>query len=183
MKRKLGLSTVSIAIALVLPVVAGCKTCEGGACATSACETGKAVCKTDKCGGGSCKTDAVSCARKCGVQKAEDAAVSTATLKTLLDAKTPLLLFDARTGKYDDGRRIPGAKALSPEASAEEIAKAAPSKDALIVTYCSNVKCQASPKLAAALGKLGYKNVLEYSAGIAGWAEAGNAVEEPGKQD
>ena len=35
-------------------------------------------------------------------------------------------LFDARAGKYDDGRRIPGAKALSAASPDTEIDKAAP---------------------------------------------------------
>ena len=50
------------------------------------------------------------------------------------------------------------------------------SKDALIVTYCSNLKCPASRMLAKRLAKLGYRNILEYPYGIAGWIEAGHKV-------
>ena len=172
------ISTVLVFSALVLPAVTGCKSCEGGACAISASETGKTLSLNNKCGKGGSESLA-----GCKVEGAakNTVTVSTEALKTLLDAKTPLVLADARTGQYDDGRRIPGAIELSPTASAEEVAAALPAKDALIVTYCSNVKCQASPKLAAALKKLGYSNILEYSAGIAGWTEAGFEVKETGK--
>jgi rhodanese-related sulfurtransferase len=124
-----------------------------------------------------------SCGGACGkvpAAKAEtvgSADISTAGLKALLDSKTPLALFDARTGKYDDGKRIPGAGSLSPEATAEEVGKLISGKDVLIVTYCANLHCPASAKLAAHLRELGYRNILEYSAGIAGWIEAGNKVE------
>jgi len=91
-------------------------------------------------------------------------------------------VFDARTGKYDDGKRIPGAGALNAESTAEEVAKAIKEKDSLVVTYCANLHCPASSKLAAHLRELGYKNVLEYRDGIAGWLADGNKVDETAKK-
>jgi rhodanese-related sulfurtransferase len=178
MRTSIKILSVMAVVALVLPALTGCKSCEGGACAISAGEAGKTLNVDGRpggCGGKACG----GCPVSTGGEKA--ATVSTASLKAMLDAKTPLILLDARTGQYDDGRRIPGAASLSPTASEAEITKVLPAKDALIVTYCSNVKCQASPKLAAALRKLGYTNVIEYSAGIAGWTEAGFEVKETGK--
>ena len=152
------IKTLLVAVlALVLPVVAGCRSCEGGACAIVASETGKAF------------------------STSEPAVVKTAALQALLTANAPLVLLDARSGKYDDGRRIPGARSLNDKSSAEEIAKVVKTKDTLIVTYCSNLQCQASPRLAKHLRGLGYKSVLEYSEGIAGWTEAGNRVKEAQK--
>ncbi len=103
--------------------------------------------------------------------------INTAVLSTLMHSGVPVAILDARTGKYDDGRRIPGARALSPEAGAEEAARLIPSKDALVVTYCANLHCPASARLAAHLRKLGYVNVLEYPYGIDGWAAADMKVE------
>ena len=161
MKRKDTKSKLSITnsllitiLALALPVVAGCKSCEGGACAIVASETGKALSET------------------------QPAVLTTAVLHTLLEADTPLVLLDARSGKYDDGRRIPGARSLNDKSSAEEIAKTLQTKDTLVVTYCSNTKCPASGHLAEHLRTLGYRNVLEYSEGIAGWTDAGYKVKE-----
>ncbi|MBF0501274.1 MAG: rhodanese-like domain-containing protein [Candidatus Riflebacteria bacterium] len=116
----------------------------------------------------------------CGVptkdSPAEPAKINTSALESLLQSKIPILLFDARMGKFDDGNRIPGAKALGPEAKPEEVAKAIPSKEALVVTYCVNLKCGASHMLYKHLKELGYKNLLEYPEGIEGWVKAGNQV-------
>ena len=108
--------------------------------------------------------------------------ISTAGVKALLDSKVAVTILDARTGKYDDGKRIPGAGFLHAESTAEETAKAIKDKDALVVTYCANPHCRASAKLAARLRELGYKNVLEYRDGIAGWIEAGYKVDEVAKK-
>lgn len=94
----------------------------------------------------------------------------------LLRSGVPLVLLDARSGKWDDGRRIPGAKSLNEGSSEKEIARAIRGKDTLVVTYCANVKCQASPKLAKKLHELGYENILEYPQGIDGWEAAGHKV-------
>lgn len=105
--------------------------------------------------------------------------LTTKQLKELLDSKEKVILLDARTGKYDDGRRIPGAKSLSPKASPEEVEKVAGSdKKALIVTYCSNLQCPASGFLFEHLKKLGYTNLREYPQGIKGWTEAGHKADK-----
>ena len=102
--------------------------------------------------------------------------IGTAALKTMMDAGTAMTLVDARTGKGDDGRRIPGAVSLSPMATEQEIESVLKSKDALVVSYCGNLKCPASRILAVRLQGLGYKHVLEYTHGIEGWAAAGHPV-------
>lgn len=109
-------------------------------------------------------------------QLQENAIVSTGALKAMLDARTPVVILDARTGKYDDGRRLPGAKALAPEAGEQEMAAAIPSKDALIVTYCTNPACPASGELAKNLKQQGYRNVIKFPEGIQGWMMAGFEV-------
>jgi len=110
--------------------------------------------------------------------ESKDAEIDTLALQTLITSGVPLTILDARTGKYDDGRRIPGAKGLGAQSTSEEVEAVVKSKDALIVAYCSNLKCPASRMLAKRLKELGYKNVLEYPKGIAGWTEAGNGVEK-----
>jgi rhodanese-related sulfurtransferase len=105
--------------------------------------------------------------------------IGTAALKTMMDAGVPMTFVDSRTGKYDDGRRIPGALSLSPVATEQEIQNVLKSKDALIVSYCANLKCHASLMLAVRLQGLGYKHILEYPYGIEGWFEAGFPVMMP----
>jgi rhodanese-related sulfurtransferase len=105
--------------------------------------------------------------------------IDTAALAAMVMAKTPMVILDARSGKYDDGRRLPGAKQLAPDATPAEVAKAIPAKDTLVVVYCSNLKCPASKHLAEQLLKLGHSNVLKYPQGIEEWVATGHPVENP----
>jgi rhodanese-related sulfurtransferase len=111
----------------------------------------------------------------------EPAKLDVAALDSLLQAKTPVILMDARSGKFDDGRRIPGAIALNADSKSEEIGAVVAAKDALIVTYCTNLECKASPKLAEHLRSLGYTNVKELPEGIEGWVAAGKTIDQPKK--
>ena len=132
--------------------------CPAGVCAVS--DKAKADAK-----GGSCATEA------------KAAVVNTAGVAALLNAKTPVAVLDARSGKYDDGKRLPGAKSLNADSPEADVAKLLPDKKALVVTYCAGLKCPASGQLAAKLRKLGYENVLEYAEGMEGWLKGGYAVE------
>ena len=126
------------------------------------------------CASGVCKAKAHGAA--CTMMK--EGAVNTAALVSMIRAKTPMTVLDARAGKYDDGNRIPGAKALAPDATEEQVAAMVPDKQALVVTYCVNLKCPASHMLGERLRQLGYTNVLEYHEGIEGWMAAGNEIEK-----
>jgi rhodanese-related sulfurtransferase len=155
--------------------LANCGTCE------TAQEKGcKSAAKAPACAGGACDIAKKGDVKDCPVVTKE-AVVNTEGLAVLLKAKVSVKLLDARSGKYDDGQRIPGATQLSPDAAAEVVDKTLPDKSALIVTYCGGVKCPASKALADRLKKDGYSNVLEYPEGIAGWLQAGNAVDNPKK--
>ena len=151
------------------------------------------MCKQHASGGGkcpSCGMPAKQSCPQCGMSKgqckcpataAPMAEINTLVLKSLIDSGVKLTLVDARVGKYDDGRRIPYAINLGPEAKDSEIQSALTSKDALIVSYCVNLKCPASRLLAARLIALGYKHVLEYPQGIEGWVSAGYPVTQATK--
>ena len=65
---------------------------------------------------------------------------------------------------------------MTTESSEDAVAAALPSKDALVVAYCSNLKCPASAKLAEKLVGLGYKNVLKYPEGLEGWIQSGYEI-------
>jgi rhodanese-related sulfurtransferase len=104
--------------------------------------------------------------------------IDTAGLKQVIDNADDVVILDARSGKYDDGRRIPGAKQLSDKSSPEEIAALLPDKDAKVIAYCTSTKCPASARLAKHLYNLGYSNVTKYPDGIEGWSAAGLPVEQ-----
>ena len=103
--------------------------------------------------------------------------INTTVLENMIESSIPMVLVDARSGKWDDKSRIPGAQSLNDGSTKEEVAGIIKSKDALVVTYCSSLQCGASNKLYIHLKKLGYKNVLEYPFGIKGWLESGNDIE------
>ncbi len=151
------------------------------ACCIAAKEAGVACAacaatKADKqaCAAGVCS---LSTAPKAGAETVGDHNISTFQMKALVDSGDAILL-DARSGKYDDGYRIPGAKSLNSKSTAEEVAAVVPGKDAQITTYCSNLQCPASKALAEHLEKLGYTHVHEYPEGIAGWRTAGGKVDK-----
>jgi len=171
-KERIQMKTISKLAAPVVAVLVGLAATSAwascGSCGTSA--------KAGECKDGACAVgkDGKACCEEHGV-------VNTAALATLIRTKVPVTILDARSGKYDDGKRVPGARQLSPAAKDEDVAKALPDKQALIVTYCAGPGCPASKELAEHLEKLGYTNVIEYPEGIPAWIKAGNTVEQAAK--
>jgi rhodanese-related sulfurtransferase len=108
----------------------------------------------------------------------EKATVDTPGLAVLVRSGLPMVILDARGSQSADERRIPGAKALGINSTANEVASLIGSKDTLIVTYCTNLECPMSENLAKHLKNLGYQNILVYKEGIEGWVAAGYPVEQ-----
>jgi len=52
-----------------------------------------------------------------------------------------------------------------------------PDKSREVVICCANINCDASPKAAAQMERLGYEQVIGYSAGQEDWRDAGFSVE------
>ena len=107
-----------------------------------------------------------------------EAAIDTATLAVLIRSGIPMVVLDARTPEMDEGSRIPTAMSLTTRSTPDEVEKIIRSKRSLIVTYCTNLHCPVSVRLAAHLKNLGYENVLHYPDGLAGWIAAGYPVEK-----
>lgn len=102
--------------------------------------------------------------------------IDTHALANLIAAGVPLVILDARGGKYDDGKRIASAQTLSYDATEKQAAQVIPSLNSLIVVYCSNLECPASDYLAKRLLELGYSNILKYPEGIQEWIHSGHPV-------
>jgi len=94
--------------------------------------------------------------------------INTTVLENLIESNIPMVLLDARSGKWDDKSRIPSAQSLNDKSTKEEFKRIIATKETL---------CPASNKLYIQLKKLGYKNVLEYPFGIQEWLESGNDIE------
>jgi rhodanese-related sulfurtransferase len=153
----------------------------GSKCAMcSQCRENKVMKTHDQCAKDGCCASGVCVAKKHNATSAamEAGVINTEALEALMRVKTPMTVLDARSAKYAAGNRLPGAKALAADATEAQMAAMLPEKQALVVTYCVNLKCPASHMLGERLRKLGYVNVLEYREGIEGWMAAGKTVEK-----
>jgi rhodanese-related sulfurtransferase len=102
--------------------------------------------------------------------------VTSKQLKSWYDQNKQMVVIDARSDKYFDGRMLPNAKRLTSESSEKEISNTIPNKNTLIVVYCYGVKCPASGWLYDKLQTMGYRNIYEYHEGIEVWAEKGYPI-------
>ena len=82
-------------------------------------------------------------------------------------------VVDALGGDYYAKQHLPGAIALVESDVAERAADLLPDRAAAIVTYCSNLACPNSQRVADRLTALGYTNVRKYGEGIEDWVAAG----------
>lgn len=95
-------------------------------------------------------------------------------LKTLLDTGDKVILIDARAANAFAAEHIPGAiniphRTMSTETTAHL------DRDALIVTYCDGIGCNASTKGALAMARLGF-TVKELLGGLDWWKRDGYAT-------
>ena len=102
--------------------------------------------------------------------------LSTEELAELKNSGEDFVLIDVLgEDHYEDGH-IPGAVNIPLDQIASRALEEF-DKDQEIVVYCKSESCQASPKAAQKLEKLGFENVKDYEVGLKGWEEAGNPVE------
>jgi rhodanese-related sulfurtransferase len=102
--------------------------------------------------------------------------ISRADLRAAIKAGE-VTVIDALGGEYWARQHLPGAIPLVVADVPTLAADLLPSRDAAIVTYCSNPACANSGQVAAALTALGYTNVRKYRDGIEDWVAAGLPVE------
>ncbi|HEV8051897.1 MAG TPA: rhodanese-like domain-containing protein [Parachlamydiaceae bacterium] len=100
-------------------------------------------------------------------------------LKSIIDARVPFTLLDARGNNWNDNNIIPGAKMASHKSEEEELESNIPDKDSLVVVYCYSSTCPLANKLALKLIEAGYTNIIVYPAGLTEWRDsAGYPVDE-----
>jgi rhodanese-related sulfurtransferase len=89
-----------------------------------------------------------------------------------------IVVVDARSRQAFDAEHIPGAVSL-PHRTMNEQAVARLDRDALYVTYCDGIGCNASTKGALNLARLGFQ-VKELIGGIDWWKRDGYPTEAGG---
>lgn len=95
-------------------------------------------------------------------------------LKTALEAGEKIVVIDARSAKAYENGHIPGAISL-PHRTMNETTTAAFDRQALMVTYCDGIGCNASTKGALNMAKLGFR-VKELMGGLDWWKRDGYPV-------
>ena len=93
-----------------------------------------------------------------------------------LEARDPIRLIDVLSRDHYETVHLPGAENIP----GDELPERAPQlldRDETIVVYCSSFKCQKSPRAAAALDQLGYRDVHDFEGGIAEWRRSGRPLE------
>ncbi len=81
-------------------------------------------------------------------------------------------VVDVLAEDHFEKEHIPGAVNI-PVGKIEKYAEDKLGKDDLIVVYCANRDCQASPKAAGKLEDAGFKHIFDYEDGLADYKEAG----------
>lgn len=95
-------------------------------------------------------------------------------LKTMLDRGGNVILIDARAATAFAAEHIPGAINI-PHRTMTSDSTAHLDRDALVVTYCDGIGCNASTKGALAMARLGFK-VKELLGGLDWWKRDGYAT-------
>lgn len=72
-------------------------------------------------------------------------------------------------------KHIPNAKNVPVTATdfVDRVESRVPSRDEPVVVYRASEDCDASERAAEKLEKAGFTNVIDYSAGVQGWKDAG----------
>jgi rhodanese-related sulfurtransferase len=89
-------------------------------------------------------------------------------LKEMIDKKEDFVLVNVLSSEYFEQQHIPTSVNISigDEDFENKIKEKIKDKNKKIVVYCASFECQASPKAAEKLTKMGYKNVFDYEGGI-----------------
>lgn len=101
--------------------------------------------------------------------------ISTQDLYNRMNSKVRPVLINALSQEAYQSKRIPGSINIT-EDNLECAESIIPDKEQVIVVYCANADCDASPKLAEKLTDMGYKNVWDFEEGLAGWRSEGHKL-------
>jgi rhodanese-related sulfurtransferase len=103
--------------------------------------------------------------------------ISRDRIAALLASGDPITLVETLRPEHFEQGHLPGAIHLHFSEVEERAEALLPDRDALIVTYCTNIACSNSRVAAEKLAKLGYTNVHRYELGKQGWTDAGLDLE------
>lgn len=97
-------------------------------------------------------------------------------LRDKIDCEDGFVLVGALSEKHYASSHLPGAVNL-PYEFVDEAEKVLPDKDAEIVVYCMNTRCESSREESRESEEIGYTNVIHFAEGKQAWMQAGLPVE------
>jgi len=97
----------------------------------------------------------------------------------ILENDPDVLLLDVLPSDHYEKEHLPGAENVPYSAGsfAERVGPLSEDTGQPVIVYCADEDCDLSPKAAEDLEKAGYANVIDMTAGIEGWKQAGLPVE------
>ena len=98
-------------------------------------------------------------------------------LKKKIDADEDFILVDVLSKESYEGKHLPKAVNIPVDEIEGKASGELPDKNKEVIVYCASADCHASPNAAKKLEELGYTNVVDFEAGLAGWQEAGYGFE------
>lgn len=110
------------------------------------------------------------------IQHQEPKSITLGELAERIKRQEPTLhIFDANPHEMYEQRHVPGARWVPYHGVTAEVLPK--DRSALLVFYCANPQCSASPIAARKAIELGWTNVYVMPDGIFGWVDAGLSVE------
>jgi len=94
-------------------------------------------------------------------------------LKKKIDANEDFILIDVLSKESFEAKHVPKSINITVDELEQRAANELTDKNKEIIVYCASTECQASPSAAKKLEEMGYTNVADFEAGLAGWQEAG----------
>lgn len=107
--------------------------------------------------------------------------ISRDELLSMMGRDEDFVLLNVLDEESFEKQHIPGSEnvPVGRESFVRDVEDLSGSKDKLIVVYCADRACDASPAALKKLGAAGFKNVMHYEAGISEWREAGLILTTP----
>jgi len=99
--------------------------------------------------------------------------ISADELKKKIDGKENFVLVNVLSKEYFDEKHVPSSINIPLDQLEERAPTELSDKNREIVVYCASTECHASTKVLKKLEEIGYKNVVDFEAGIKGWEDAG----------
>lgn len=104
--------------------------------------------------------------------------ISREQVKEKINSNDNVVVIETLDPKYYEKFHLPNAINIPlDERFDQQVQQKVPDKNTPVIVYCMDKECDASPKAAKRLEKLGYENVFDYEEGKVDWKKAGEKIE------